>query len=124
MLDDRIAHLFETVLPAALQQSGPTPGSVAVLVEGAGAWTVRLGEARVERDVDLDADCTAVFTLAAFRALLDGERRPDKTRPVALVGDPRMLERLGALLVPAQRGGVAARLASLNASPPPPRAAV
>lgn len=115
-----IAEFFGTRLPAALKANTAfqtSKGTLAIIVEGAGSWTVQLGNvgAPVLDDVDDDADCIAIWTVAAFEALLEGAREHALIAPTAVVGDEKLLARLGSLLQPAQRGGVGARLASLAA---------
>ena len=115
-----IAEFFGTRLPAALKANAAfktSKGTLAIIVEGAGSWTVQLGNvaAPVLDDVDDDADCIAIWTVPAFEALLEGARDHSLIAPTAVVGDEKLLARLGSLLQPAQRGGVGARLASLAA---------
>jgi hypothetical protein len=115
-----IAEFFGTRLPAALKSSPgfkSSKGTLAIIVEGAGSWTVQLGNvgAPVLDDVDDDADCIAIWTVSAFEALLEGARDHSLIAPTAIVGDEKLLARLGSFLQPAQRGGVGARLASLAA---------
>lgn len=86
-------------------------GSLGVIVEGAGSWTITFGDAAAEtallEEVDVEADCLAVWTVAGFAGLLQGE----VNAPNAIIGDEKLLQKLGALLQPAARGGLGARLA-------------
>lgn len=115
-----IQEFFGTRLPSALRASPAfkaARGSLAIIVEGAGSWTVQLGNVTVPviDDVDDDADCIAIWTVPSFEKLLEGERNHELIAPSALVGEEKLLVRLGSMLQPAQRGGVGARLASLAA---------
>lgn len=119
MRNAAIAEFFAR-LPAVLRAApafAASTGALGIIVEGAGSWTVQLGDAAapVVDDLDDDADCIAVWTVAAFEALLSGAKDVDAIVPTAIVGDERLLARLGALLQPTQKGGVGARLAAFAA---------
>ena len=111
----RAARFFEEQLPAVVRERGDLfdhiQGSLAVFVDGTGAWTVSFGayaaKDAVRSGADLDADCVAVFSTPMFAALLDGV--VEDSRPV-VIGDVKLLERLGSLLQEPQRGPVQARL--------------
>lgn len=121
-----VARFFDEELPAAIELSAQafaqTQGALTIIVEGAGSWTVTFGDASsptaIVDEADIDADCIAVWTAERFAALLGA--RPGNAdapvRPIAMVGEVRLLERLGKLLIsPRARGGVGARLAALAA---------
>lgn len=122
----RVAHFFDEQLPAAIalspQAFGQTQGALTIIVEGAGSWTITFGDASspaaVVDEADIDADCIAVWTVDAFARLLDARagQEPNALRPIALVGEARLLSRLGALFPKARaKGGVGARLAAVAA---------
>jgi hypothetical protein len=85
-------------------------GVLSVIVEGVGAWTLRFGDHAAEGALTpgavLDGDLLLGFDAECFVRLLEGDAG---VRPVVL-GDARLLERLGRLLLPAARGGLGARL--------------
>ena len=115
-----IEEFFTEKLPRALKASpgfAGSKGTLAIIVEGAGSWTVRFGDVDepVLDDADAESDCIAVWMAPAFEALLTGRRDLDVIRPSAVVGDVRLLARLGSHLQPTQKGGVGARLAALAA---------
>lgn len=112
----RVERFFARDLPATLAEHGAQKlkGTIAILVEGAGSWTLRLDTHEIVDEADPDADLLCVWTLTSFNKLLDGEKDLAAIRPVALVGDEKLLGRLGSLLVPPQRGGVNARLSALS----------
>jgi hypothetical protein len=118
-----VEGFFQEQLPRAISAQrdlfARTQGVLTVIVEGAGSWTIAFGDPDAEELVmdngDPDADCVAVWTLEAFAALLRGEQAIDVIRPAAVIGDEKLLSRLGTLLLPAQKGGLGARLASLAA---------
>lgn len=119
-----VTEFFGSRLPEALKANAAfktCKGTVAIIVEGAGSWTVQLGNVKcpVVDDIDVDsddeADLICIWTVPAFEALLAGSRNLDDIAPTALIGDEKLLVRLGSLLQPAQKGGVGARLASLAA---------
>jgi hypothetical protein len=110
-----IEEFFAWRLPRSLKGNpglAGDPGTLAIIVDGAGSWTVRFGNATepVVDDADAESDCIAVWMRPAFEALLKGSREVDVVRPSAVVGDERLLVRLGAHLRPVHKGGVAARL--------------
>lgn len=115
-----IEEFFSERLPRALKASpgfAAGKGTLAIIVEGAGSWTVRFGDVDepVIADADAESDCIAVWMKPGFEALLRGSRDLDVIRPSALVGDEKLLARLGTHLQPTQKGGVGARLAALAA---------
>jgi hypothetical protein len=121
MSREHVERFFGTQLPAVIATQRDMfrslRGSLTIIVEGASGWTVKFGDpdapdALVE-DLDIEADCIAVWTVESFSALLDG--KSDQGMPIAVEGDERLLSRLGSLMVPAQRGGVGARLAAFAA---------
>jgi hypothetical protein len=116
----RVEAFFATHLPRAATHHkdlfAKTAGKVSIMVEGAGAWTLTFGTdpaSCVSEMADPDADLLCVWMLPAFAQLLDGKAAP----PVACVGDEKLLERLGALLVPPAQGGMNARLAAMTSVP-------
>ncbi len=115
---ERVTEFFEEKLPMLIEHQrdlfARSKGSLGVIVEGAGSWTITFGDAdsddAVVDDVDADADCVAVWTADAFADVLAGAA----ARPAAIVGDEKLLGRFGALMLPAQKGGLGARLASFQ----------
>lgn len=118
----RVERFFTEALPALIIAQPAawrgTRGVLSVIVEGAGSWTLTFGAAPSQAVVDEgdpDADCVAVWTVPAFAALLAGATDLAAVRPAAVIGDEKLLARLGALLIPARKGAVSARLAALAA---------
>lgn len=118
----RVEGFFTETLPALISAQPAawrgTRGVLSVIVEGAGSWTLTFGAAPGQAVVDAgdpDADCVAVWTVPAFAALLAGATELSAIRPAAVIGDEKLLARLGALLIPGRKGGVSARLAALAA---------
>lgn len=110
-------EFFAGFLPAALASHRDAAlamrGSICVNVHGEGSWVVRFDAdgAQVEEGLALDAELVVTFSAARFAELLRGEALdPEADDPICL-GDTAMLERLGRLLMPPARGGVAARVA-------------
>ena len=107
--------LYHVQPGAVLFHEGDARDFMAIVVEGAGSWTITFGDAGSDDviidDVDVDADCIAVWTVAGFTDILKG----GATRPSAIVGDEKLLSRLGTLMLPAQRGVLGARLAAFAA---------
>ena len=109
-------HAFFEKLPMVIEAQKAafegSQGALGLIIEGAGSWTIHFGDAAadnaVDDDVDADADCLAIWTAADFAALLGGEAR----KPNAIVGDEKLLGRLGSLMLPAAKGALGARLAS------------
>lgn len=91
-----------------------TAGTVSVLVEGAGGWTVTFGDHTSERalvpEPTFEADLVLVWTVGAFLRVLDADTSDTAAiRPLAL-GETKLLGRLGSLLLPPAQGGLGARL--------------
>lgn len=116
-----VARFFDEQLPAAIELSAQafaqTQGALTIIVEGAGSWTITFGDASspaaVVDEADIDADCIAVWTADSFASLLGAHKARAKgaTRPIAMVGEIKLLARLGALLnSPRHKSGVGARL--------------
>ncbi len=110
----RTRAFFEEDLPRLIQARAELfdqqRGVLSLIVEGVGAWTLRFGDhaaadALVPGAV-LDGDLLLGFEAEGFVRLLEGDAA---VTPVVL-GDARLLERLGGLLLPAARGGLGARL--------------
>lgn len=114
----RVMRFFEEQLPRVIAGRrdlfDQSAGKVSVLVEGAGGWTLTFGDHSAGDAITptptLDADLVVVWALPDFLHVLDGAPSTGASaRPVAL-GDTKLLERLGALLLPPARGGLGARL--------------
>jgi hypothetical protein len=113
----RVIRFFEGELPAIIAARGElfdrSQGSIACHIEGAGAWQIHFGDRRapnaVEAGATLDAQLVAVWAAEAFARMLEQEGSLADFRPIVL-GDIRLLSRLGALLQPAAKGGVGARM--------------
>lgn len=107
---------FERTLPALIQERRALfdrfGGTLTVYVEGEGAWTVRFGDHRapnaLTREGDLDADCVASFSGPGFSRVLEGTA----DAPPAVIGDPKLLARLGQISTTPGRGALGARLAA------------
>lgn len=120
-LDDgpaRVRRFFNEQLPRVVLSRRDlfdrSQGTVSVLVEGAGAWTITFGDhaspQAVQARETLEADLILVWPVAGFLRLLDADTsEPAAIRPVAL-GDAKLLNRLGSLLLPPAQGGLGARL--------------
>ncbi len=114
----RVTAFFHEQLPLLIDAQraafAKSKGSLGVIVEGAGSWTITFGDADSDDalidEVDVEADCLAVWTVDAFMSVLDGKAE----KPQALIGDEKLIGRLGALMVPAQKGALGARLAAFN----------
>lgn len=115
MVVERIRALFEEHLPQVIQQRADlfdaVRGTLVLMVQGVGGWALRFGNHR-DKDAlgpasSLDGDCVAVFSTTAFAELLEG--RTGGTPPV-VIGEARLLARLGQLLIVPARGPLAARL--------------
>ncbi len=121
----QVVRFFEELLPAVIQQRarafGETQGALTIIVEGVGSWTVTFGDARspaaVIDEADTEADCIAVWAKEAFAALLGSSSQPPhaaEVGPIAVLGEIKLLGRLGALLVaPTRRGLLSPRLAEV-----------
>lgn len=114
----RVRRFFDEQLPRVVVSRRDlfdrTQGTVSVLVEGAGAWTVTFGDSASERAVQarqtLEADLVLVWSAGAFLRVLEADTSdPAAIRPLAL-GDTKLLSRLGSLLLPPAQGGLGARL--------------
>lgn len=114
----RVRRFFDEQLPRVVLSRRDlfdrTQGTVSVLVEGAGAWTITFGDHASERAVEarqtIEADLVLVWTAGAFLRVLDADTSdPAAIRPVAL-GDTKLLGRIGSLLLPPAQGGLGARL--------------
>jgi hypothetical protein len=109
------ASFFTSTLPRLMALRADVfdrlSGTLSIGVHGVGDWTITFGDHRrpdaVRAESSLDADCVAVFTPAGFDALLAGRAE----RPVAMLGEPKLLARLGQLLQEPARGALGARLA-------------
>lgn len=115
---ERVRTFFDDVLPRVIASRADVfdraEGTVCVMVQGAGAWTLRFGDhaaaGALKAEASLEADLVATWAPDAFTRLLDADdSEPETLRPVYL-GDARLLEKLGALLVPPARGGLGARM--------------
>lgn len=88
-------------------------GVVCIIVHGAGAWTLRFGDAKaadaVTERIDLDADLVVTWSEAQFAQLLGGSPDPEAVKPIFL-GDVKLLSQVGNLLMPPARGGLGARM--------------
>jgi hypothetical protein len=124
MSRDAIERFFSEDLPRVLVAQRDTfmslTGILTLIVEGAGAWTLKFGGDpdggdALTADLDFEADCIGIWTVEAFSCLLAGGKDLERCEPVAVEGDERLLARLGALMLPAKKGGVGARLAALAA---------
>lgn len=112
----RVQKFFDQMLPAVIVRRpdlfNKVSGSLAMFVEGAGCWTIRFGNhaspEALTRDANFESDCVTVFSVSGFVALLDG-RTPEQ-EPV-LIGDARLLSKLGHLMVEPGRGQLGVRLA-------------
>lgn len=113
----RILRFFDELLPLVVELRADlfdrVKGTLAVFVDGTGQWTVSFGdhtrEDAINEGADLDADCVAVFSTPMFLALLDGKL---EGTPV-VIGDTRLVEKLGQLLQEPARGGVGARITNI-----------
>lgn len=112
---DRIRTFFDVQLPKLIAHRGDVfdlmKGSLAVFVEGAGCWTINFGDHAsanaLQRDATFESDCVTVFSVDGFIAVLDG--RTDGQAPV-MIGDGRLLSKLGQLMIEPARGLLGARL--------------
>jgi len=112
-----ITALFEDQLPRLIARRSDlfdaVRGAIVVMVHGVGGWRISFGDhthpEALTRAVDLEGDCVAVFSIGGFSALLDGQGGGQT--PVVL-GDARLLSRLGQLMVEPSRGPLGARLSS------------
>ncbi len=115
---ERVHQFFDEQLPLLIEHQrdlfAKSKGSLGVIVEGAGSWTITFGDADSDDAlvdaVDAEADCVAIWTVDGFADVIGGAA----TRPAAIIGDEKLLGRLGALMLPAQKGGLGARLASFQ----------
>jgi len=111
---ERVTAFFHEQLPNLIERQrelfATSRGSLGVIVEGAGSWTITFGDAdsddALTDEVDVEADCLAIWTVPAFVAVLDGNAE----KPAAIVGDERLLGRLGTLMLPTQKGALGGRL--------------
>lgn len=94
-------------------------GSLAILVEGAGGWTITFDDADAANAVvetpDLAARCVAAFSPGAFVALL--EHGIAASPAPVVIGDAAMLTQLGHVLAGPAKGGLAVRLITTSRSP-------
>ncbi len=115
MTSARVLAFFEEQLPWLIQKRRDlfdrVSGTLSLFVEGAGAWRIRFGDHQspdaLTADADFDSDCVTVFSVAGFVAMLDG-RAP--TQEPAMIGDARLLSRLGQLMIEPARGQLGVRL--------------
>jgi hypothetical protein len=115
------AEFFGAMLPAIIATRrdlfDAAPGRLCVVVHGVGAWTITFGDhtskTAVEPQLDFDADLVATFTPKGFETLLAGEALDVEHGEPVWMGDLKLLDRFGRLLVPPSRGGIAARIANL-----------
>lgn len=114
----RVVRFFDEQMPRVIAARrdlfDQSAGVVSVLVEGAGGWTVTFGDHAsadaMTSSPTLDADLVVVWGVPQFLRVLEGDARDlAAVRPVTL-GDTKLLERLGSLLLPPARGGLGARL--------------
>lgn len=114
---DQIRAFFDEQLPGVIRGRGElfqaSQGRVSIQVQEVGAWTIRFGDAAADdaitNELELDADLVLVFSPASFANILSGSVQNQQERPVVL-GDLKLLERLGSLMLPTARGGIGARL--------------
>jgi hypothetical protein len=112
-----VHEFFDDVLPRVIEARADLfdhgQGRICFIVHGHGAWTIAFGDhgspTALVAGIDLEADLVASFSGPAFLALLTGSADPSEPKPVVL-GNAALLERFGALLIPAARGGLGARL--------------
>lgn len=115
---ERVRAFFDDVLPRVILARGDifdqAEGTVCVMVQGAGAWTLRFGDhgsdAALRAEASLDADLVATWAPEAFVRILDADTTDAAALKPVFLGDARLLERLGTLLVPPARGGLGARM--------------
>lgn len=112
---DRVRAFFSEQLPWLIAKRKDlfdrVQGSLALFVEGAGCWTIQFGKhdstEALREDATFESDCVAVFSVPSFVALLDGK---SSAQEPALIGDAKLLSRLGQLLIEPARGQLGARL--------------
>ena len=110
-MNGAIISFFESTLPRLLAQNASAHCTMSIIVEGAGAWTLYLGDdAHVENEPSLDADLVVVFDSPGFDKLIEGEH----AAPLSLIGNAKLLEHLGRLLMPAAQNPLAARFAGAS----------
>lgn len=124
----QVVRFFEELLPELIRQRArtfaQTQGALTIMVEGVGSWTVTFGDARsptaVVDEADTEADCIVVWGKEPFAALLgatEAELRPSESGPIAVVGEIKLLARLGSLLdVATARGELSPRLSQVLAA--------
>ncbi len=111
----RVRALFEEQLPRLIARRADlfdaVRGTLTVFVEGAGAWSIQFGDHTradaITPATGFEGDGIAAFSVAGFVALLDGA--PSAQAPVVM-GDARLLSRLGQLMLEPARGPLGARL--------------
>lgn len=109
----RCRQFFQDQLPRVLVSRAALlkadRGAVCFMIQGAGAWTLSFGvdaDAALVEEANLEVPCVAAFSAAAFCDLLDGNA--PSAAPVVM-GDAKLLSRMGALFLPQAKGGVTAR---------------
>lgn len=111
----RVQAFFAEQLPWLIRERADLfnkmSGELAVFVEGAGCWTVRFGKHdspdALRPDATFESDCVTVFSVESFVALLDGHGDGQQT---VMLGDGRLLSRLGQMMIEPARGQLGARL--------------
>jgi hypothetical protein len=115
---ERVRFFFEEQLPRVIAARrdlfNTASGVVCVMVQGVGGWTVRFGDNRapdaLSAEASLEADLVATWSADGFSRLLAGDTSdPAAIRPIHM-GDARLLERLGSLMIPPARGALGARM--------------
>ncbi|MBI1945195.1 MAG: hypothetical protein HYS27_05840 [Deltaproteobacteria bacterium] len=121
----QVVRFFDDVLPDLIRQRartfGQTQGALTIMVEGVGSWTVTFGDARsptaIVDEADTEADCIVVWAKDAFATLLGTPAPsvpPSESGPIAVVGEIKLLARLGSLLDAATaKGQLGPRLAQV-----------
>lgn len=111
----RVQAFFAEQLPWLIRERADLfnkiGGELALFVEGAGCWTVRFGKHdspdALRPDATFESDCVTVFSVESFLSLLDGTADGQQT---VMLGDGRLLSRLGQLMIEPGRGQLGARL--------------
>ena len=111
-------HFFETAVPyficRGLTAFLSSRGTIQFSIEGAGAWTVQLGnlDAPISRGLVGTADLAVWYSSRAFDSFLDGTMNPKeviRAGEFIASGDLRLLEQLGRVLA-APKGGLGIRV--------------
>ena len=111
-------QFFETAVPyficRGLSAFLSARGVIQFSIEGAGAWTVELGnlDARITRGLVGQADLAVWYSERAFSSFLDGTMNPKeviRAGEFIASGDLKLLEQLGRVLA-APPGGMGIRV--------------